>query len=119
MIQTFIKRDNEVIEGVENEETIKIYEFEKYILGLTTVLITKQKTDSNGENYFNLYIIDKQFKQYPSNCLKEQIPCEEVKNIEKYFNRLFAEMEVLKHYLWFKYSTNEKVLSFNIEKYEY
>lgn len=112
MINKFIETEYYGVEGVEGEQTI-IKENFNLPCGVVQVLITRQKTDSNGEDYYNLYVIDDNFKKEPMNCLKEQIPVEEDK--ERLFSKLFLECEAIKHYLWFKYSTNEECLSFNIE----
>lgn len=113
-MEKFIIKDDEVV-GVENEETI-IKECFNMPSGYMEVLVTRQPTDSNGEDYYNLYVLDEYFKQEPTNCLKEQIPLE--KDKERLFSKMFLEMEAIKHYLWFRYSTNEKVLSFNVEVVE-
>lgn len=111
----FVKNKNEEIEGVEGEETIKTYEFENSLLGFTQVLITLQPTDSNNEDYYNVYIICDAFQKEPLNCLDHQIPKESIKDVEEDFNRMFAEIQMLQKYLWFKYSTEKEIRSFGIE----
>lgn len=107
--------DGEII-GVENEKTINNLNFQYgFHKGNIRVLVTEQPTDSNGEDYFNIYIIDDFFKEEPLNCLFLQEPKENIKNPKEYFNKMRLEMWALQQYLWRTYSTNEKVLSFNVE----
>lgn len=107
------------INGVENETTINQESF-NYGSVYLSVLVTDE-----GE-YFNIYVLDERFKAEPMNCLKLQEPKQDLKKADKefnendlkgYFNKMRLEMWALEHYLWAKYSTNEKVLSFSIEKH--
>ena len=113
-----INKNTEQIEAVENETTIS-FNTHPFRLGRSEiyVLITQQKTDTNGENYFNIYVIDDRFKIEPSNCLQLQEPTEAIKEPKEYFNNLKLEIYAINHYLWNKYSTNEKVLSFDVVAY--
>ena len=111
MQQKFIIENEEII-GVEKERTIAQEEFNYN--GCLSVLITDE-----GE-YYNIYVIDEMFKKEPMNCLKLQEPKVDLKlkNEEEYFNKMRLEMWAIEHYLWTKYSTYEKVLSFGVEVYE-
>lgn len=59
------------IKGVKGEKTI----YNESINDIQ-VLVTRQPTDSNKEDYFNVYFIDPIFKTEPMNNLQEQIPVE-------------------------------------------
>lgn len=54
--------------------------------------------DSYGESYFNVYIIDDDFKIEPLNNLDENIPLEnEPKNWEEYLLKRLCERYIWKH----------------------
>jgi len=79
------------IEGVKEEKTI----FNENIKDIQ-VLVTKQLTDSNKEDYFNVYFIDGIFKTEPLNNLHEQIPVEnEPKDWKKYLT-----LEYISYFAW-------------------
>lgn len=113
MENEFIETDGYIL-GVKGEKTIKEDSF-NLPSGCVQVLVTEQPTDTNGEDYFNVYVIDEHFKREPINCLKQQIPKE--KDTAQMFTTAFLEMQAIEHYLWFKYSTNEKPLSFSVTCY--
>lgn len=87
------------IKGVKNEKTIYTKTFKD-----VQVLVTKQKTDSNGEDYFNVYFIDPIFNTAPMNNLNEQIP---VENKPKDWNKYFT-IRMIEYIAW---------RDFNIEGY--
>lgn len=104
------------VNGVEGEKTINSFMFQYGMhQGNIKVLVTEQPKDSNGEEFFNIYILDDSFKIEPMNNLFLQEPKESIKNPTKYFNKMRLEMFALQHYLWRNYSTNKKTLSFNVE----
>ena len=77
-----------ILEGVEGE--IPIYRELKE--DGTLILVTEQPTDSNGENYFNVYFVDPMFKEEPLNNLNEQIPKEnKPKDWQKYLKLRWIE----------------------------
>ena len=80
------------------------------------VLVTKDtKPDSNNELYYNIYVTNEYMKEEPLNNLALQEPQEAIK--EEDFNKEYCELRAIEFYLWFKYSTNEKVKSFGVEEY--
>lgn len=107
----FIYDEDRIITGVKNEELISICSF-NLPTGFNEeikVLVTKEK------EYYNIYVIDSRFIKEPINCLKLQEPIEEINNPIEYFNEMRLEIYAIEHYLWAKYSKNDKVLGFNIE----
>ena len=99
--------ENDELNGVEGEKTIKKGDF-NLPCGFVEVLVTE--STENNEDYFNIYIIDGNFKVEPINCFKLQEP----KSIRD-FSEMDLELMAIEHYLSFKYSTNEDMLSFNVE----
>jgi len=78
---------NNVITGVKDEKTINTFTFQN-----VQILITKEKKQKNGEQYFNVYFIDPIFRIEPLNNLNEQIPIEnEPENWEKYLQLRYLE----------------------------
>ena len=100
MNNTYLKDVYGNIFGVDGEKTIslKYEELQKNID--IQILVTRQKTDSNGEDYFNVYFIDPIFKEEPMNNLQEQIPVEnEPKNWEEYLTIKYIE-----YWAWRKFN---------------
>ena len=85
---------DESIIGVKREKTIKIL-----LIDDVLILVTRQPTDSNRENYFNVYFVDPMFKQEPLNNLREQIPVEnKPKDWEEYLR-----LQYLQYLAWKKW----------------
>ena len=118
MEQKFIKNEEEIT-GVEKEKTLFEYGF-SLPMGYVKVLVTEAPKDSNGEEYFNIYIIDEHFRQEPLNCCRLQEPRECITDPHKYFSEKWAEFQAIEHYLWFKYGNPDKdtVYSYSIEQHE-
>ena len=78
------------------------------------VIITENPKDSYGELYYNVYVLDDEYKRTSLNCLKEQIPREEDRNYD--FKPYDLEIHAIEHYLWAKYGnpSKDEVLSFGV-----
>lgn len=93
------KYQNDKIVGVEGEEDYKTFDFDRFDW---RVVITKTINDSYGESYFNVYIIDEDFRIEPLNNLDENIPLEnEPKDWNEYLLRRLCE-----RYVWKKLDYN-------------
>ena len=90
-----------------NKEKI-IKQYDQYINNIIyEIEITEE------EKYYNIYI----WNELMQKSLNEQIPKKCI-NIKEFDNK-YCELRILEYYLWFKYSTNDNVLSFYIEEYTY
>lgn len=93
-------KDNNII-GVKGEKTIRIGTIKDCI-----ILITRQPKDSNGEKYYNFYIIDPLFKEEPTNNLNQQIPVEQ--KIDDW--NKFIEQQFIQYYIWREFNKNVEKL---------
>ena len=72
----------------------------------------------DNKEYYNIHIIDDNFKDEELNTLKLQEPKESV-SIEQIKNPIFLECQALQHLLWDKfYGYNKQMHSFNVELVE-
>jgi hypothetical protein len=99
-MRKYLYDDGEIL-GVEEEKTVKTEYFAKFD---TLVLVTK-----DGD-YYNIYLINDNFRQEPLNNLYLQEPTE-----FDIPNRMQLEIMVISHYLWFKYGKEFTIMSENIE----
>jgi hypothetical protein len=100
--QKYIIEDGEVL-SVEGEENLKEQWFNFNGIELK-VLVTSQPKDSNGEKYYNFYIISEMFKKEPLNNLDIQEPSEIIENMAEDELLRMMEERAISFYLWYKYN---------------
>ncbi len=70
----------------------------------------------NKDNeYIDIHIIHPSFRSDEMNTLQLQEPVEFAKD---YLNDIKCDCMIAEFILWYKHSTNDRVLSFSVEKYE-
>lgn len=72
----------------------------------------------DDKDYYNIHIIDDNYRDEELNTLKLQEPKESV-TLEEVTNKVFLESQGLQHLLWDKfYGYKEKGYCFNVEVYD-